>query len=73
MTGQQFLDELTKVIQTRNALLREYTPADLTRDASEVKLWFRQPSYYAEERGAAVEGARTEVETRPTVKTGGAE
>lgn len=61
MTGQQFIDKLTKQMMDREKLQTEYTPADLTQDAAAIGLWYRKPSdrEFAQEQD--LEAARKEV------------
>ncbi len=55
MTGQQFIEAMTKQIAGRGMLLREYVPADLTKDAAEIGLWYRKPTGAEEDVQAAQE------------------
>ena len=49
MTGQNFIDALTRQITLRGKLDVDYTPSDLTIDAASTGLWYRKPSTYDEQ------------------------
>jgi len=75
MTGQQFVDALLKEIMAHGQLDKEYAPADLTRDAGTIGLWYRKPSTYTEQSEMQEEdlaGARAEVAPL-TEKVGGSQ
>lgn len=60
MTGQEFIDALQREIMDGGKMNLEYTPADLTKDAAAVGLWYRKPSEQEQMQEEDLKAAREE-------------